>query len=510
MRLSVVMIYEKINNTIAVPAADNITSLVTTGDLLIIGEGRGFGSGGGRLLVMSTAPRATADLNAIEPPTIISLKGTGVEAMPYGVHGMVVGPDGYTLVVTTPLTPNNYGFSQGKPKGHVLIFDLRTLNMQTGKIEAPVVASMPGDGISGKGPENVSATRDSDHFLVSTPNDYDRGLSTLVLTRDDNGSVVGVKLSAIRMNQPSGSIKLDRLDIQRAQSAVLVEYKGVEYAIVSDDNYHFLDPYWRAMFEAPMYVQLVPLQFGPPTAIGGSADAQQVNVGGKLGIVQDPFGTPKYLGASLPLDGYGIKNLSVSEDGKVVIGQLAGYLGTNQSTTKPHLNYAWSTDALIQAALAMSEKDRMSKHFTPAANSSLVINGASTAYPVAGTAFDPDSIEVTFHGWAGDINMINLQDLIKDAYEYPDFQAITEFVIDPASISSLQKKGDNPQLVVLTKPSNTGVLNVMSTLNDGTTPGDFSKTGILHAYRQIAANELETLRAGGRLNDLPPRAMEDF
>lgn len=101
--------------------------------------------------------------------------------------------------------------------------------------------------------------------------------------------------------------------------------------------------------------------------------------------------------------------------------------------------------------------------------------------------------------------MINLQDLIKEAYEYPDFQAITEFFIDPMSINSLRKKGDNPQIVGLTKTSQTGVLEMMSTLADGTTPGDFSKTGILHAYRQIAADELETLRAGGRLNDLPPR-----
>ena len=104
---------------------------------------------------MSKNAEIAANLDAIEPPTIISLKGTGIEGMPYGVHGMAIGPDGYTLVITTPMTPGLFGLAHGKPKGNVLIFDLRTLNMQTGKIEAPVAASMPSDGISGKGPGRI-------------------------------------------------------------------------------------------------------------------------------------------------------------------------------------------------------------------------------------------------------------------------------------------------------------------------------------------------------------------
>ena len=500
----------KLIDTINVPAAGNISSLVTTGNMLIIAEGSSYGSGGSRLLVMDTSPRASADQDTVEPPSIVSLKGTGVEGAPKGVHGMAVGPDGYTLVVTVPQAANSFAAFVGNlPKGNVLIFDLRTLNLKTGMIDAPVVADLPSDGISGKGPETVTATYDADRFLVATPNDFDRGLSTLVLTRDADGKVTGAKLTAIRMFQPGSSIKLDRLDIQRADSAVLVEPNGIEYAVVADDNYNFKDTYWMAMFEAPMWIQLVPLQFGPPTAVGGSASAKQVNFGGKIGIIQDPFGTPKFMGATLPLDGYGIKNLSMSEYGRVVIGQLAGYLGTNKSTTSPNLNYAWNIDSLIDAAINMPENKRLRDHLTPVAAEgkvpSMVINGAYTAWAPAGTAFDPDEVEVTFHGRAGDINMINLQDLIKEAYEYPDFQAITEFFIDPMSINSLRKKGDNPQIVGLTKTSQTGVLEMMSTLADGTTPGDFSKTGILHAYRQIAPDELETLRAGGRLNDLPPR-----
>ena len=397
----------KLIDTIAVPAAGNISSLVTTGNMLIIAEGSSYGSGGSRLLVMDTSPRASADQDTLEPPSIVSLKGTGVEGAPKDVHGMAVGPDGYTLVVTVPQAANSFAAFVGNlPKGNVLIFDLRTLNLKTGTIGAPVVADLPSDGISGKGPETVTATYDADRFLVATPNDFDRGLSTLVLTRDADGKVTGAKLTAIRMFQPGSSIKLDRLDIQRADSAVLVERNGIEYAVVADDNYNFKDTYWMAMFEAPMWIQLVPLQFGPPTAVGGSASAKQVNVGGKIGIIQDPFGTPKFMGATLPLDGYGIKNLSMSEDGRVVIGQLAGYLGTNKSTTSTNLNYAWNIDSLIEAAINMPENKRLRDHLTPVAAEgkvpSMVINGAYTAWAPAGTAFDPDAVEVTFHGRAGD------------------------------------------------------------------------------------------------------------
>lgn len=78
----------------------------------------------------------------------------------------------------------------------------------------------------------------------------------------------------------------------------------------------------RAMYEAPSFVTLTP--GGPPTPIVGSTTAKKVAQGGKLGIVQDPFGklgSPTYLGATLPLDGYGIVNLSLSDDGKVLLGQ---------------------------------------------------------------------------------------------------------------------------------------------------------------------------------------------
>ena len=144
---------------------------------------------------------------------------------------------------------------------------------------------------------------------------------------------------------------------------------------------------------------------------------------------------------------------------------------------------------------------------------SMVINGAYTAWAPAGTAFDPDSVQVTYHGKAGDINMINLSDLIKEAYEYPDFERITEFFIDPASTwllggySVTGPDPSSPNILGLTEVSLKGQLALISTLADGTTRATFDNTGIFYSYRHITDNEVNTLRAGGRLNDLPPRTV---
>lgn len=99
------------------------------------------------------------------------------------------------------------------------------------------------------------------------------------LTQD---KIIDAKMTAIDMSQPNSAVRIDRLDIQRVRSAVLVKVGDVEYAIVSDDNYHFLDPYRKAMYKAPGFV-FTPS--GPTIAVGGSDRARKVAVGGKLGII---------------------------------------------------------------------------------------------------------------------------------------------------------------------------------------------------------------------------------
>ena len=80
----------------------------------------------------------------------------------------------------------------------------------------------------------------------------------MTISRDANGKPISAALRSLDLGQTYSQTKIDRLDIQRAQSAVLVEQNGLQYAIVSDDNYNFNDPLWRAQFEVPTFENLIP------------------------------------------------------------------------------------------------------------------------------------------------------------------------------------------------------------------------------------------------------------
>ena len=508
----------KLISSIAIPAGKNITSLATAGGWLFLGEGQSYGTGASnsRLLVMDINP-GSKDYNKA-----VTLKGTGIESSPLGISGMTMGRDGKTLVVATPINPNNGSLGSASKRGDVLIFDIGTLTYKTGRIDAPIKARLPADSLSGKAPQIISATNDPDRYLVANVADYNRGLSTLVITRDSNKKLVSANMASIHLSQPSDAIRIDRLDIQRAQSAVFVTTPdGQEYAIVSDDNYNFLDPYWKAMYEAPDFL-FTP--FGPPIAFGGSASAKKVAVGGKLGIVKDPFGKngdPQFLGATLPLDGYGIINLSLSDDGKVLIGQLKGGYSADifDMQQKPQQSHAWNVDALIQAALAMPDQDRLSKHIKLPADAEQLI--ANNAPPPAGTAFDDDIVLPKFEGRPGDINAIDVKKLILKQLEA---QGITGAAIENFRVEEdLQTVFDDKervveagrtdgyiagtkegkiQLLTAREGDQRKVLSREDVDGKGNDSADFSKTGVMFAYRNITDDEVhQRLQAGKMLSE---------
>ena len=499
----------KLISTIEIEGGKNIVSLATVGNLLIIGEGSTYGSGpgGNRLLVMDINP-GSAHYNQA-----LSLKNTGVEQSKYGVSGMTVGPDGHTLVVAVPKQRDSVAraVSAFGETGDVLIFDLNTVNFRTGNIAAPVTAVLPSDGHSGKAPQVITATKDADHYLVGNVKDYNRGLSTLDLTRDAEGVVTSAVMTHIDMSQPGRDIVRDRLDIQRAQSAVLVTYKGIEYAIVADDNYNFNDPYFNAMFEAPMF--LIP-PMGVPIAFGGSASAKRVAVGGKLGIIQDPFGAAQFIGATLPLAGYGITNLSVSPDGLVLIGQLKGGYDTPfDGTQNPHQSHAWNVGTLLEAALAHPEEQRMRKHIVVPASAELLIPTPGAA--PAGTFFDVDSVKVNVEGRLGDIIQVDLKRQVAHALLGLPAPSDDLNVVQRAAIAALQNKINEIManladfnLVPGEKENLTGrdseLTRQMSlvTKNDATKTiisdaDGFYKSGLMYLAPNLTASDMETLRQGG-------------
>ena len=340
------------------------------------------------------------------------------------------------------------------------------------------------------------------------------------------------------MNQPGNALRRDRLNIQRAQSAVLVEKDGVEYAIVSDDNHPFDDPYVRAMYEAPEFIQLSP--FGPPTPIGGSASAKKVSAGGKLGFVKDPFGKlgePVFMGATLPLDGYGIVNLSLSPDGKVLLGQLKGGFSANifDGAQRENQNHVWNVDLLLEAVLAHPDADRMSKHIKPDASAELRLPETGTGYlgaPV-GTFFDEDTTPADVKGNMGDIVAVNLprvvatRVLLKEGkisqleagllWEKLDekIKALISLRASQISVSLIKdsleeltksKDMDKPQtgMSLVTDGKDTdGKFVVLSRVNADGSGGkvDFEKkgAGILFLSPDISNDDLKKLRAGQSL-----------
>ena len=133
----------KLIDTVAIPAGANVTSIAAAGNLLFIGEGQRFGVGVGnnRLLMMDINP-GSPNYNHT-----IALKNTGIESTPNGVAGLPIGPDGKALVVSAPTQYTLANLGDPTKRGDVLVFDLSTLDLQTGAIAAPIKADLPG-GIS--------------------------------------------------------------------------------------------------------------------------------------------------------------------------------------------------------------------------------------------------------------------------------------------------------------------------------------------------------------------------
>ena len=284
-------------------------------------------------------------------------------------------------------------------------------------------------------------------------------------------------------------------------------------------------------------------------AVGGSASAKKVAVGGKLGIVKDPFGkqgAPEYLAATLPLDGYGIVNLSLSEDGKVVIGQLKGgfsadILGPDANTSKPSEAHAWNVEALIQAALHQPEKDRnLKKHITldldPDAEQRISTAGSGFAGTI-GTAFDPDVVNVSSSGRMGDVvgvdlkelaarrllvteRILNVQDLTTPREMLTQYALLqiskrmadlSDFYLSPVEIQNLTDKTTaggifdnlNPAMKLVT--DNTGK-PISRFSSDGADFRDrleanFTDTGVLFLVPDITEADLVRLRAGNTVNE---------
>jgi hypothetical protein len=283
-----------------------------------------------------------------------------------------------------------------------------------------------------------------------------------------------------------------------AQSAVLVKKDGVEYAIVSDDNYAHLDPYWRAMYDSwkPYYYS--------PTA---PFITKKVAVGGKLGIIKDPFGTAEYLGATLPYDGYGIVNLSLSEDGKVLLGQFkGGYSGNLFSPYAgmplPSTNAAWNVDNLLDAALAQPAEDRLSKHINLPPDTLLSVP-THPGQPI-GTYFDDALPAMNVEGRMGDIIEVDLKRLVAQSLGMQDLlisNGLKDFELDGADVfvyaDDYTSADANTPFTLVTVA---GEQNHDLYSRNGAQTADFATTGRMYLAPKLTADDLTLLRNGERIS----------
>ncbi|MEQ1526180.1 MAG: hypothetical protein ABL911_05515, partial [Gallionella sp.] len=132
------------------------------------------------------------------------------------------------------------------------------------------------------------------------------------------------------LSDPNWLQKKFQQNIQRAADTVIVQYGGKEYALVADYNFAFNDPHW------------------------GNADLLGKQIGGKIGIIQDPFGKngePVFLGATTPIVGGAVEHLSLGADGKLYADVLVDEQ-TGPGTWRVYKPlFVWDAPALIQAAL---------------------------------------------------------------------------------------------------------------------------------------------------------------
>ncbi|QKS29665.1 MAG: tandem-95 repeat protein [Candidatus Accumulibacter similis] len=318
----------------------NISSLAVSGQWLYIAEGGSHDPAGGHRLLRANIDPADSRflaLQQIDLPQAVS----GANA-PYGYVDLAInhGLHSY-LAVTASRQGLGIGSSRGTADGGaIFIVDLDVARESAGRLDATLTSafapvSVP-DG-QGQAPQFIAAAGISDNtlrFLLSDAQDENAGLATVTVALGADGRLQGSP--AFRrlplLGSSAGHSRTEgeyQLNIQRAQSPVLVETgDGREYALVADYFFDFLDPL-----------------HGNGEDAGGARQ-----LGGKVGIIRDPFGPrPEYLGATSPLAGANISRLAVGDDGSTLWADLR-YWPTLDSSPPPAGLLKWDLGQLIAAA----------------------------------------------------------------------------------------------------------------------------------------------------------------
>jgi hypothetical protein len=329
----------------------NISSLAVSGQSLYVAEGGPYAPTGSYRLLRVNIDETSADFLAsqqIDLPASVS----GQNA-PYGYIDLALthGAHSY-LAVTASKQSVGVAMALSQPdSGNVFILDLDQLRESNGRLTATgadAFLQVDFPTREGKGPQYISSAGikgNTLRLLLSNALDHNAGLATITVELSDLGRLQGtptfkqIPMSGALpgMNRLDGSYQLN---IQRTQSpAVIVAHNGTEYALVADYFFDFLDP---------LYTLGEP-QNGPR------------QMGGKIGIVRNPFGaTPEYLGATSPIFYANFSRLQLTDAGKTLWADIR-YWPTIGEPPPPSGLLVWDLAELIAAA----ERNSLARQATP-------------------------------------------------------------------------------------------------------------------------------------------------
>ncbi|MDZ4253493.1 MAG: hypothetical protein U1A72_13070 [Sulfuritalea sp.] len=318
-------------------AAAPISSLVASDGWLYVAEGASYSTG-------ARLSRINIDSGPgyLKQRQVLSIPGA---ASAYGYRDLVINSHRY-LAVTAPAGLIAVSTSPALAAGNVYVIDLYGID-RNGAIDASAVARVdltayPG-GTLGKGPLYIASGDKPAQFLVSNAKDSNRGTAGITIkTNAENGNLQALSTvvdPALKPeNVPNWSDARFQQNIQRAAGSVIVTYNGTTYALVADYNFFFNDPHY--IYDNNILGQ---------------------QIGGKIGIVQDPFGekgAPVYLGATTPIPDVALDQLMLDQKGMLYAsGFVVDYSETYAKNFYRSV-FVWNTSQLVQAALDAQQAGR--------------------------------------------------------------------------------------------------------------------------------------------------------
>jgi hypothetical protein len=300
-----------------------LRSIVVVDDWLYAIEGSDAGEVAGRLL--------RVNINPLSDDFLAEIQNIKFEAdAKLGFIDMAVSNGSY-MALTAPksawaLRPVNAGQS-----GNVYIIDLGKID-KNGRVGDKAIATVDASKFkphSGRAPHYVTAGRADGEFLLSSARDKHEGLITIRAGIDaatgnltKEVQVSGPISLTPKVSDPDWTRRFFQQNIQRASGNVLAEFNGKQYALVADYNFIFNDVNYpdRLLFK---------------------------QIGGKIGVVEDPFGKATYLGATTPIVGGAVEHLTLSEDGKL----YADVFLEEPSGAMRKALFVWEAAAVIASAV---------------------------------------------------------------------------------------------------------------------------------------------------------------